>query len=96
METSNNNNNNNNNNNIYFKSLKSQWFSGPYMSIHTKIQTFKHTQYEKMKKTSSKNTYLSKYLYIYHSSHHSYIKKQHIEHEEKQIVSQLSFVAYLV
>ena len=49
-----------------------------------------------MKKTSSKNTYLSKYLYIYHSSHHSYIKKQHIEHEEKQIVSQLSFVAYFV
>ena len=28
-----------------------------------------------MKKTSYKNTYLSKYLYIYHSSHHSYIKK---------------------
>ena len=51
-----------------------------------------------MKKTSSKNTYLSKYLYMYHSncSHHSYIKKQHIEHEEKQIVSQLSFVAYFV
>ena len=52
--------------------------------IHTQIQTFKDTQYEKMKKTSSKNTYLSKYLYIYHSSHHSYIKKKHLEHEEKQ------------
>ena len=50
-----------------------------------------------MKKTSSKNTYLSKYLNIYLSSHHSYIKKKHkktkkkkkkkkkhIEHEEKQ------------
>ena len=38
-------------NSIYFKSLKSQWFSGPYMSnrLHTQIQTFKHTQYEKMK-----------------------------------------------
>ena len=40
-------------NSIYFKSLKCQWFSGLYMSIrrHTLIQTFKHTQYEKMKKT---------------------------------------------
>ena len=36
-----------------------------------------------MKKTSYKNTYLSKYLYIYHSSHNTYIKKQ-IEHDEKQ------------
>ena len=30
----------------------------------------------------SKNTYSSKYLNIYDSSHHSYIKR-HIEHEEK-------------
>ena len=34
---------NKNNNNIYFKSLKSQWFSGPYMSNthkNTNIQAY--------------------------------------------------------
>ena len=40
------NSNNSNSNSIDFKSLKYQWFSGPYMSnTHTQTQTFKHTQY---------------------------------------------------
>ena len=35
--------NSNSNNSIYFKSLKSQWFSGPYMSnthTNTNIQAY--------------------------------------------------------
>ena len=53
-----------NSNSIYFKSLKSQWFRGPYMSNrqHTQIQTFKCIQNKKMKKKLLENTHSSKYF----------------------------------